>query len=784
MTAHTAPDRLGHFRIVSKLGAGGMGIVYRARDEQLARDVALKVLPAESFTDPTARARLLREARSAAALNHPYICSVYEVGEENGTAFIAMELVEGRPLSDILAGGPLRAAALTKYGVQLAEALEHAHGRGIVHRDLKSANIVVNDEDRAKILDFGLAKPFHDAGVEDATRTSASLTEVGVVSGTLAYMAPEQLRGVPADARSDIWALGVVLHEMASGARPFRADTGFALSSAILNDPPAALPAAIPVEVRAVIDRCLEKDPARRYQSASEVAGALRAVQAGTTGAWVTWRYRLMRSPYTPVAAAMLAIVVAVGYLGREWVRVQLGGAPRVPSLAVLPFENLSHDPDQEFLAAGLHEALITELSGLRGVRIIQRASLRRYQNTKKSPAEIARELGNVEAIVTGGVLRSGGRVRVTMHLVRASTEEPLWDGKYERELTDVLSLQNEVTGAIASELKVRLDPDKAARYAKPARKVNPATFELIAKARFFANKVTPEGFQKAHEYIDEAIRTDPNEPLAWAARASVYSLMAHQLIPGTQEKAGPPARRALELDPTLAEAHYAVAQTKMYFEWDLEGAAASYRRAIELNPNLPDAHAHYAWYWQSKDRGSQRALDEISEAKRLDPLDALFPQWKGNMLIAGKRPDDALVEARQSLDLDPANVAGYIISAEAYRMKRMFAAQMEMARKAVAVSPMGEGVLVTALWDAGRKDEARQLLAKLSAIPGMDSFTMAILHTNIGEREEALKSLERAISERHIYGPWLATLGAFDPLLDDPRFKALVAKVKPLDVP
>ena len=772
-------DCLGHFRVLSKLGEGGMGVVYRARDEQLARDVAVKVLPAEQFDDRTARARLLREARSAAALNHPHICSVYEVGEDDGQAYIAMELVEGRALSDVLAAGPLSPADVTRYGTQLADALAHAHGRGIVHRDLKSANIVIDTEDRPKILDFGLAKPFRNTGFEEATRTAATLTEAGVVSGTLAYMAPEQLRGVAADARSDIWALGVVLHEMASGARPFRADTGFALSSAILNEPPAPLPSSVPVELRAVVARCLEKDPARRFQSAGEVAAALRAIEAGTTGAWVTWRYRLTRSLYTPIAIAAIVLLLAAGYLGREWLRVQLGGAPRTPTLAVLPLENLSRDAEQAYLVDGLHEALIAELSGVGGLRVIQRASLKRYEGTTKTLAEIAAELGRVDSVVTGTVLRSGSRVRVTMHLVRASTEEALWDGKYERELTDVLSLQNEVTAAIAAELKVRLAPEASARLAKPARKINPSTFELMAKARFHANKVTPEGFQKANEYLDEALRTDPQEPLAWATRAIVYSLMAHQGIPGMQEKAGLPARRAIELDPTLAEAYQALGETQAYYEWNLEAAAASYRRALELNPNLPDAHAHYAWYWQAKEPQGGRFLDEIRQAVALDPLNPLYAVWLGQMQLGLGRPDDALSQAAKALELDPQVLPAYLLRMGAYSAKGLHKEAVAVGEK-LAASPVGPLPLAMALASAGRGDDARKIVDALQPSPPM-TLGLAMVHTRLGDHRRALAYIEQVIAERNIYAPWIPAMVPFQPLKSNPRFAQIMASVKPL---
>ncbi len=448
---------LAHYRILEKIGAGGMGEVYRAHDEQLDRDVALKVLPPTSFADATARARLLREARAAASLNHPHICTIHEVGEANGQAYIAMEFVRGQPLSAQLASGPLAVEEVVRTGLQLADALAHAHERGIVHRDLKSANVMITLGGRAKVLDFGLAKRLSQEELTEATtRSQASLTQPGAVMGTLAYMAPEQLRGQPADARSDVWALGVVLYEMAAGQCPFRGQTGFELSSAILNQPPPPLPGKVPVELKAVIERCLEKEPARRYQRGGEVRAALEAVQLGVVPVWVAWRYRLGRRPLLALAAsvALLAAVLAVLDVGNLRTRL-VGGAPRIGSLAVLPLENLSGDAEQDYLAAGMHEALITDLAKLSGLERV-----------------IAREL-KVDALITGAVLRAGDRVRITAQLIDPAKEQQLWAERYERELRDVLTLQNEIVAAITRGIRLQLTPQEQARLAS-ARPVNP----------------------------------------------------------------------------------------------------------------------------------------------------------------------------------------------------------------------------------------------------------------------------------------------------------------------
>ncbi len=490
---------LGHYRILEKIGAGGMGEVYRAHDEQLGRDVAIKLLPASVLSDATARARLLREARSAASLNHPHICTIHEVGEADGQAYIAMELVEGQPLSARLAGGALPTEQVLRYGLQLAEALGHAHERGLVHRDLKSANVVITTEGRAKVLDFGLAKRLSEGEMDVVTRSQASLTAAGALVGTLAYMAPEQLRGQPADARSDVWALGVVLHEMATGSRPFQGQTGFELSSAILTQRPAPLVGKAPLGLRAVIERCLEKEPARRYQRAGEVRAALEAVQTGAVAPWTAWRYRLARRRWLAAAGAVVVLAaVLVGLnVGGLRERLRHGASPSgINSIAVLPLENLSHDPEQEYFTDGMTEALITELGQISALRVISRTSAMHYKGTRKTLPEIAREL-HVDAVVEGSVERYGQRVRITAQLIEAPTDRHLWAKSYERDLGDVFALQDAVAQAITNEIKIKLTTQEQRRLAS-ARRVNPQAHEAYLRGRFFWNKRSPEGLNRA----------------------------------------------------------------------------------------------------------------------------------------------------------------------------------------------------------------------------------------------------------------------------------------------
>src|SRR5688572_19859394 len=511
--------RLAHYRILEKLGAGGMGEVYRAHDEQLDREVAIKVLPADSFADATARARLLREARAAAALNHPAICTIHEVGEADGQSYIAMELVEGQPLSDKAREGALPLDEVLRYGMQIADALAHAHARQIIHRDLKPANVVAGPDGRVKVLDFGLAKRIRDLGPSLAT-TAAPLTEAGTVVGTLGYMAPEQLRGQPADTRSDIWALGVLLYEIAAGARPFTGQSRFELSSNILNAPPGPLPAAVPMTLRAVIERCLEKQPTRRYQSANEVRAAIEAIHAGTAS---YGRALVYRRPWLTATVGVVMVTALAAAFGLDAIRTRLsGGSSRINALAVLPLENLSGDASQDYLADGMTEVLSTDLARLGGLqRVTARSSVIRFKGSRSSLADIARELG-VDALVTGAVQRSGDRISVTAQLLDPATGNQLWSNRYEHYLQDVLVLRNEIVSAIVREIRAQLSPLEQARLAS-ARPMNPEAFEAYLKGRFEWFKQTRESFDLAERHFQNALERDPNYALAYAGLASVW---------------------------------------------------------------------------------------------------------------------------------------------------------------------------------------------------------------------------------------------------------------------
>ncbi|MCH7985670.1 MAG: protein kinase, partial [Acidobacteria bacterium] len=621
---------LSHYRVVEKIGAGGMGEVYRAHDQRLERDVALKVLPTGTLADEAARKRFRKEALALAKLNHPHIATVFEFGTQDGVDFLVMELVEGVTLSDKLAGGPLLEKEIARLGMQLAEALEEAHERGVVHRDLKPGNVMVTAKGQAKVLDFGLAKLVRP-DVASATATTESFTETQGVAGTLPYMAPEQLRGEPVDARTDIHALGAVLYEMATGQRAFPDRQAAQLTAAILQLPvssPRALNRRVSVEMERIVLKCLEKEPENRYQSAKELAVDLRRLGRGTSttapAPWqvprgsARWGWRRVGL----VAVALLALVAVLVGLNVAGLRDRLlgGAAPgQITSIAVLPLENMMGDAEQDYFVEGMHEALITELSKIGALTVISRTSAMRYRNTDKSVPEIARELG-VDAVIEGSVLRAGNQVRITAQLIEAATDRHLWADNFDRELRDILALHSDVARAIARQIRVTLTPKEESRLAA-ARPVNPKAFEAYLKGRFHWQKQTREDFDIAERYFQSALQKDPNYALAYAGLGMVWIMRGDagfQAPSETFPKGTAFFAKAIELDDSSAEVRVSLANHKTTTQWDWSGAEKEFKRAIEINPNLADAHFFYADLLLALKR-TEEWKREIKRARELD---------------------------------------------------------------------------------------------------------------------------------------------------------------------
>ncbi len=793
---------LSHYRILEKIGAGGMGEVYRARDEHLGRDVALKVLPAGTLADEHARSRFRKEAEALSKLNHPHICTVHDFDTQDSVDFLVMEHVAGVTLSDKLAMGPLAEKEVVRLGGQVAEALEEAHEQGVVHRDLKPGNVMVTPKGQAKILDFGLAKLLRPVS---ATATTESFTETQAAAGTLPYMAPEQLRGEAVDARTDIHALGAALYEMATAQRAFPETQTGRLMDAILHTAPVApsrFQPRLSAELERIILKCLEKEPEDRYQSAKEIAVDLRRLGAPTATAapWqvprgsARWGWglgaaglggrRMGRRVWAAGVALVALLAVLVG-LNVGGLRERLLGGPavgQITSIAVLPLENLMGDSEQDYFVAGMHEALITELSKIGALKVISRTSAMRYKDTDKSVPEIARELG-VDALIEGSVLRAGSTVRVTAQLIEAATDRHLWADKFDRELTNILALHSDVARAIAREVQITLTSEEETRLAD-ARPVNPEAYEAYLKGRYHWNKRTREGLMKGLEHFQQAIDIDPTYALTYAGVADSWYILgnnAHLPAEETFPKAKAAALKALAIDNSLAEAHTSLGTVLRSYEWDWTGAEREYRRALQLNPGYATAHHWYAFLLSILGRHDE-AIAEIKRARELDPLSLRINANVGLLLVQARRYDEAIEELQKALELESNQPAPHHFLALAYLAKAMYEEAIAEFQTAAGLSrDLHITELAHAYAVAGKRGEARKMLDEVLAGSKKEFVSpvrIAVVYVGLQEHDTAFEWLEKAFQSRDARCYILNVDPRFDPLRSDPRFQSLLRRM------
>ena len=774
---------LSHYRIVSHLGAGGMGSVYRAHDERLGRDLALKVLLAETMADATARARLIREAQTASSLNHPHIAHVYDVGEDRDHVFIAMELVEGRQLRELIPPGGLSVGSLLQYGVQIADALAYAHEHDVIHRDLKSANIMITTEGRAKILDFGLAKRLHQ-DADERVIPDLNLTASGMVLGTPNYLPPEVLLGEKADARSDVWALGVVLYEMASGKLPFGGASVAALGGAILHEPPTPLSGHVPVGVQAVIARCLVKDPSQRYHNGGEVRAAIETLMGAkaprATGSFA----RRFWLPFAGIVLLALGLTIAFNGELRDRILGRAGGA-RVRSLAVLPLANLSGDPTQEYFADGMTEELITDLAPIPSLKVISRTSIMRFKNTTEALRTIAQTLG-VDAIVEGSVQRAGNRVRITAQLIEASTDQHLWARSYERDFSDVLTLQSEVARDIAQEIRLQVSANAKVSM-ESQRPMNPEAYELYLRGRYELYKLSDDGMRRGIAYFEKALALDPGDARYSSGLADAYVVLV-QVAGGFPVREGMAkvqqyARAALAADENSAEAHTSMAAALFFGDWNWKEAEQHLRRAIEINPGYPVAHLMYSTILCSLGRMSE-AIEQDHLALELDPLSTII-NWNAiGTLYQARRYDDALAQANRALALDPTSsrIQGALLHIA--ELKDDYVTALDLLQKYLPESDGGkQRVAATrrAYAASGKLGYWRATLdynlAKGSGASASE-VGLAMLYTKLGEHDRAMEYLERAYAKRSGDLLYASVEPHFDPLRSDPRFQALLRRI------
>jgi serine/threonine protein kinase len=786
--------QLGQYTILGRLGAGGMGEVYRARDTRLSRDVAIKVLPSFLSKDPDRLRRFELEARAAAALNHPNILAVYQMGTYEGAPYLVSELLEGSTLREQLSRGPLPLRKVIDYGVQIARGLAAAHEKGIVHRDLKPENLFVAKDGRVKVLDFGLAKVTEPNWPLDSKAATVSRgTEPGVVMGTVGYMAPEQVSGKAADHRADIFAFGAVLYEMLTGKRAFQKPTSVETMSAILNEEPPAVSQFAPTSppaLQRVVQRCLDKSPQQRFQSASDLAFALEALTESESARVATnvvqpddSRKAIRARGWLALAGLALAALLALAYAGYRD-RTEHAGRPRVKSLAVLPLKNLSGDPRQEYLADGMTEALIGRLSEIHDLRVISRTSVMRFRDPQISVPEIARTLG-VDAIVEGSTMREGNRIRVTAQLIRGATDEHFWSETYDRELQDALTLQSDLAQSIAEKVEATVTGEEHQRLTA-TRSVAPEVYESYLKGRFTLNKGNSRAdFEKSIGYFEGAIKQDPTFAPAYVGLAEAYTQLGTVFAGSPDEETRPKvmnaARKALELDPDIAEAYVLLAGT-LQKEWQWAEAETEYKRALELSPNDAGAHEGFA-YWLLCQGRTDEAVAWAQRGRELDPV-TVSGDSVALILFFSHRYAESIHESRSVLAVRPDEAAALTYLGFALVANNQPVEAISVLEKAVSISngsPAATGVLIRAYAHAGRRSDALRLLAELNKrrkagyVP-TGAFVNAYL--GLGENEEAFVWLEQAYKERSNILQFVKVHPFFDSIRNDPRFADLVRRV------
>ncbi len=773
---------LGHYRIIEQIGAGGMGVVYRARDERLERDVAVKVLPPGTLVDDSARKRFRKEALALSRLNHPNIATVHDFDSEEGIDFLVTELVPGVTLDERIMAGPLPEKEVLGIGLQMADGLEAAHREGVIHRDLKPGNLRLTPECRLKILDFGLAKCMDP--VDQATITQSKSQQDGA-GGTLPYMAPEQLKGEKVDRRADVWAAGVVLYELATGRRPFHGTTSTALADQILHAPapsPQLLQPKLSARLTDPILKCLEKDAENRYQSAKELLVDLRRLGTPTATASVPARRRQVPARSLAIAGVVVvAIVVAAAYLYVAHKKLA-AAPPQITSLAVLPLANLSSDASQEYFADGMTEALITDLSKIKALKVISRTSVMQYKGVKKPLPEIARELG-VNGIIEGSVLRSGDRVRITAQLINAVNDTHVWADNFDRDLRDVLTLQSEVARAIAQEIRVAVTPAEQQQLAS-ARPVNPEAHELYLKGRYYWWKRSAPELAKAIELFEQAIALDPNYALAYAGLADGYSTSANSTFQPPEVgrvKAKAAALKAVALDDSLAEAHVALGRVYRNFDWDWARAEAEYRRAIVLNPNSADAYLAYANLLSFRGRHDE-AIAANRRAHELDPLATRIASHLAAVLYNARRYDEAIAASQKALELAPDDSQSHNFMGKSYLEKGMFTeAVAELSRGYNANGNNGSTALVSAYAAAGKTADARRVYAGWMAESRrsyLSPYVLAIAQVGVAGDDQIFAWLEKSYRERDPQLPAVNVDPIWDRFRSDPRFVDLLRRM------
>ena len=790
---------ISHYRIMEQLGAGGMGVVYKAQDSRLDRAVALKFLPDKLAQEPQALERFRREARAASALNHPGICTIYDIGEQDGRGFIVMEFIDGETLRHHIHRQALPLEEILRLGMQIAEALDAAHAEGIIHRDIKPANIFVTKRGQAKVLDFGLAKLLPKAvaagGLSADGDDTDSTSIVGIISGTPSYMSPEQIRGDTLDARTDIFSLGLVLYEMATGRQAFSGPTGGVIIEAVLTRAPAParnINPNIPEKLEEIINKALHKDKAQRYQHAAEVRNDLQQLDRGSDSGWrsAAGSTETMAARPTVAGEAESSHTGSSGPHTAQNVTTRTGAIRRervakiIDSLAVLPFENASRDPENEYLSDGIAGSLINILATVPKLRVIAQSTVFRYKGRKMDPQAVGREL-NVKAVLTGRMMQSGGSLRIGTELVDVATGTQLWGAQYNRAPGDIFAIQDEISNEISENLRLKLTRAEKKRLTK-RQTHDVEAYGLYLKGRHHWNRWTEEGFYKAIEYFQQAAEKDPSYGLAYAGVADSYVLLGwNSYLPPKDAfpKGKAAAMEALRLEPELSEAHTPTAAGLWLHDWKWPEAEKEFERSVALNPCYPTANHWYAEYLMTMGRHDE-AIARMKKSQELDPLSLIISVAIGWTYYMARRYEDALQQIRRTFELDPNYpVANWVLGLVLRKMGRFdeAIAEGEKGVRASGGSPLIRASLAQSFGAAGKTKEARKILDDLTILAKQKyvaPYFLAGIYVGLGDEERATEFLEKSYEEHSHWLIYLHLDPGMDGLRSNLRFQELLRRV------